>query len=495
MPSSVDLIIFGGTGDLAQRKLLPALYRAFYEKKLTPRFRIFCTCRSKYQMDNFLITVKESLIKHLQKNEFLEAHWDKFSSLISPTLLDITKSNDSWKALKSSLSNNKESERIFYFSIAPSFFSECCKQLTKYQLINSSSRVVVEKPLGYDRKSADSINAQIAEHFHESQIFRIDHYLGKETVQNLLVLRFSNLLFENMWDRNSIEHVQISISETVGLEGRAGFYNDVGALRDMVQNHLLQLLCLVAMEPFNKANGDNIRAEKLKVLESLRPIKAEDIKKYTARGQYVTGENHNMLVPGYLEELDKPSSFCETFVAISAYIDNWRWAGVPFYLRTGKRLKQRAAEIIIQFKSVAHSVYPQTAGNEQPNQLIIKLQPDEAIQLKLTSQNITNAEAELHPVMLDLNLTEDCESFYSDAYKRLLLDVISNNQSLFIHREEIDKAWAWIDPIIAGWQQSDYQPDLYRAGSWGPQSADELLARDGRYWFNPVINKHRVKNQ
>ncbi|MCW8997334.1 MAG: glucose-6-phosphate dehydrogenase (NADP(+)), partial [Kangiellaceae bacterium] len=295
-------------------------------------------------------------------------------------------------------------------------------------------------------------------------------------------LRFSNLLFENMWDRNSIDHIQISLNETVGLEGRAGFYDDAGALRDMVQNHLLQLLCLVAMEPPNQNNSANIRAEKLKVLRSLRLIAQSEIKQHTIRGQYVTGEAGGKLVPGYLEELDKPESFCETFVAIRAFVDNWRWKDVPFYLRTGKRLKQRVAEIVVQFKPITHSIYSQSAGEPVPNKLVIQLQPEEKIQLYLNSKDLGKSEVKLQPAVLDLNLTGNFKHFHSDAYKRLLLDVINDDASLFIHRDEVKSAWGWIDPIIESWKQENYEPELYRSGSWGPESSNDLLSEDGRKW-------------
>jgi len=288
-----------------------------------------------------------------------------------------------------------------------------------------------------------------------------------------------------MWDRDSVDHIQISICETVGLEGRAGFYNDAGALRDMVQNHLLQLLCLIAMEPPNSLNGDSIRTEKIKVLKSLQMIRSDQVKQHTVRGQYVTGESENKLVLGYLEELDKPKSFCETFVAIRAFINNWRWSGVPFYLRTGKRLKNQRAEIVIQFKPVSHFIYPTPENKNRPNRLTIRLQPDEKIQLELTSKILGQVDTKLQPVTLDLNLTHGYENYHSDAYKRLLLDVIANDPSLFIHRDEIDSAWAWIDPISSGWEDVNYQPELYRSGSWGPTSADELLQQDGREWINP----------
>ncbi len=374
--------------------------------------------------------------------------------------------------------------RVFYLAIPPAIFSICCRNLADNNLITSQSRVVVEKPIGYGALSANKINAEIAEYFSEENVYRIDHYLGKETVQNLMALRFTNLIFEHLWDSKSIDHVQISISETVGLEGRAEFYNEVGALRDMVQNHLLQLLCLVAMESPHKISARSIQAEKIKVLEALRPMTIADVQQNTVRGQYVAGSYAGELVPGYLEELNSPNSQTETFVAIRTYIDNWRWARVPFYLRTGKRMKSRCAEIIVQFKDVSHYVYKDSAGKLQPNRLVIRLQPDEMIQLTMMSKNLETTDMQLQPATLNLNFSETYTEFRSDAYKRLMLDVVKGDSSLFIHRDEGEYAWGWIDPIIAAWQESKTSPHLYRAGSWGPDESDELLKNDGRYWYN-----------
>ncbi|WP_444995772.1 glucose-6-phosphate dehydrogenase [Aliikangiella sp. IMCC44359] len=481
---ATDLVIFGGTGDLTLRKLMPALFRALNEKSISEKTVIYATCRNKKQAESYASKLKISLKKYLDNHEFTEERWNKFKKLVQPIVLDISDSSIGWQELKNQLRSQQQAQRIFYFAIAPTIFAKCCEQISAFQLNHPESRVVVEKPLGYNRKTANEINQKIAQYFDEKQTFRIDHYLGKETVQNLMALRFSNILFENMWDKNSIDHIQISISETVGLEGRADFYNDAGALRDMVQNHLLQLLCLIAMEPPNKLNSDNIRTEKLKVLQSLRKIDTDSIREETIRGQYVSGEENGKLVKGYLEELASTNSFCETFVAIKAHVENWRWAGVPFYLRTGKRLNARRAEIIIQFKSTSHHIFSPSQGEALPNKLIIQLQPEERIQLQLNSKDLAKSKTQLQPIFLDLNLTENFPTFYNDAYKRLLLDVFDNDPSLFIHRDEIDQAWAWIDPIIESWSKTNYQPELYRAGTWGPETADKLLKQSGRAWHN-----------
>ncbi len=484
MTNPFDIVIFGGTGDLSLRKLIPALYRAFREDQLAPDTRIFASCRSQEDIDSYLDTSALALQQHLAAEEFSVELWEQFKTYLHPVLLDIAEVDQHWSALKKSMDSEADKVRVFYLAIPPAIFGQCCNNLDKVGLITANSRLVVEKPLGYDAASANAINTEIAKYFEEDNIYRIDHYLGKETVQNLMALRFTNLIFEQLWNAKSIDHVQISISETVGLEGRAGFYNDAGAMRDMVQNHLLQLLCLVAMESPNKVNAKSIQAEKIKVLEALRPMRGEDVAKHTVRGQYVAGSYFGELVSGYLEELDSPNSNTETFVALRAYIDNWRWARVPFYLRTGKRMKSRCAEIIIQFKDVPHRVYDDSAGPLEPNRLVIRLQPEEIIQMTMMSKNLENMDMQLQPATLNLNFSDTYKKFRSDAYKRLILDAAMANTSLFIHRDEVSTAWGWIDPIIEAWKEADTAPFLYRAGSWGPNESDELLAEDGRSWFN-----------
>lgn len=484
MADSFDIVIFGGTGDLTLRKLIPALYRAFREQQLEPGTRIFASCRSQDDIDKYLDTAALALQQHLAPEEFSVPCWEQFKAYLQPIMLDIANLNDNWHALKTAMDSEPDKVRIFYLATPPAIFAKCCENLDEVKLITANSRLIVEKPLGYDAVSANAINTDIARHFDENNIYRIDHYLGKETVQNLMALRFTNLIFEQLWNKNCIENVQISISETVGLEGRAGFYNDAGALRDMVQNHLLQLLCLVAMESPNQIDAKSIQAEKIKVLSALRPMGPEDVAKNTVRGQYVAGSYMGELVPGYLEELKSASSDTETFVAVRAFIDNWRWARVPFYLRTGKRMKARCAEIVIQFRDVPHRVYQDSAGPLEPNRLIIRLQPEELIQMTMMSKNLENMDMQLKPATLNLNFSDTYTKFRSDAYKRLILDAAAANTSLFIHRDEVACAWDWIDRIIDAWQTSDVAPSLYRAGSWGPEEADELLAERGHRWFN-----------
>lgn len=482
MLEAFDFVIFGGAGDLALRKLVPAFYRAYRNGELPKGSRIIPTCRNTDVVRDYKSKVREAAQKHLRADEFVEADWRAFEEYLFPIFLDIAKRDEKWEEMASLLNSGGNAQRVFYLSTPPSVFSVCSKHLSETGLITPTSRVVVEKPLGYDSQSAEEINSQIAEYFDESCIFRIDHYLGKETVQNLLALRFANGMFEHLWDASTIDHVQITIAETVGLEGRASFYNDAGAMRDMVQNHILQLLCLVAMESPNRMTADRVRAEKLKVLESLRPLTGNSVKINTVRGQFAAGEINGKPVPAYQEELGSTSS-TETYVAIRAHIDNSRWANVPFYLRTGKRMKQRFAEIVIQYKDVAHRVYPETAGKAVPNRLVIRLQPEENIKIVMTTRNLEKQETELRPVVLNFNFADTYKDFQSDAYKRLMLDAAKNDASLFIHRAEVAAAWGWVDPIIEAWARPENNPHFYRAGGWGPQAADELIQSDGRNWF------------
>ncbi|WP_299585627.1 glucose-6-phosphate dehydrogenase [uncultured Microbulbifer sp.] len=484
MSKPFDMVLFGGVGDLALRKLIPALYRAFREGSLKEGCRVLPVCRHQKDADQYLQTAHQALQQYLSDGEYCSSIWTGFSQLLRPISLDISVPDEQWEHLSDILSSAPQRVRLFYLAIPPGVFGACCENLSAKGLISKNSRVVVEKPLGYNAQSSDEINSKIASYFPENNIFRIDHYLGKETVQNLLALRFSNVLFEHLWDAKSIDHIQISISETVGLEGRAGFYDETGAMRDMVQNHLLQLLCLIAMESPNSMTAKNIRAEKIKVLEALRPLSGAKVDEDVVRGQYMAGEINGQKVPGYLQDLEGDASATETFVALRAHIDSWRWAGVPFFLRTGKRMEKRCAEIVVQYKKVSHHVYGEDAGHVIPNRLVIHLQPEESIKLVLMAKKMDSLTTELQPAELNLTLSDTYDSFRSDAYKRLMLDAAANNSALFIHRDEVAAAWAWVDPIIEHWRETSDQPKPYPAGSWGPQEASELLARSGRHWFN-----------
>jgi glucose-6-phosphate 1-dehydrogenase len=384
--------------------------------------------------------------------------------------------------LSAMLSGREALTRIFFLSTAPALFAGICDQIGRIGLATPRSRVVLEKPLGQDLASAASINEHVAAIFSEPQIFRIDHYLGKEAVQNLLALRFGNALFEPLWRRGRIRHVQITVAEALGAEGRGAFYDQTGALRDMVQNHMLQLLCIIAMEPPATSDADAMRDEKLKVLRALRPIVGADVLSKTVRGQYKAGASAGKPVPGYLEEVGVPAdSATETFVAIKAEIDNWRWAGVPFFLRTGKRLQEKLGEIVITFDDVPHSIFGGAARGQAPNRLTISLQPKDSITLTILAKN-PGETMRLKPVDLSLDLAESFKTRQLDAYERLLTDVIKGNLTLFMRRDELDAAWRWIDPIREGWQQHDEAPKLYTAGTWGPAAASSLISRDGFSW-------------
>ncbi|MGA7268405.1 MAG: glucose-6-phosphate dehydrogenase, partial [Aestuariivirga sp.] len=350
-------------------------------------------------------------------------------------------------------------------------------------LVTPQTRVVIEKPLGKSGASARAVNDAIGKVFSEPQIYRIDHYLGKETVQNLMALRFANALFEPVWNSAHIDHVQITVAETLGVEGRAGYYDTAGALRDMVQNHILQLLCLVAMEPPASAAANDLRDEKLKVLKALRPIMGDAVAQLTVRGHYRAGASDGGAVKGYLEELGSTTSKTETFVAIKAEIENWRWAGVPFYLRTGKRLPSRVSEIVVTFKPVPHSIFGTAAGPVMSNRLVLRLQPDEGVKLWLMIKDPGPGGMRLSHVPLDMTFAEAFDVRNPDAYERLLMDVVRGSQTLFMRRDEVEAAWAWIDPILEAWAASPDLPKPYTAGTWGPSAAVALIERDGRTWY------------
>ncbi|HZP14613.1 MAG TPA: glucose-6-phosphate dehydrogenase, partial [Nocardioides sp.] len=371
--------------------------------------------------------------------------------------------------------------RIFYLAVGPNLFGTICRRLDAQGLVTPQSRVVLEKPIGRDIASAKAINDAVDAVFHESQIFRIDHYLGKESVQNLLVTRFGNAIFEPLWNARWIDHVQITVSEQLGVGSRGGYYDTSGAMRDMIQNHLLQILCLVAMEPPASVAGEAVRDEKLKVLQALAPLGPADVDEAVVFGQYGAGTVDGEPVSGYVEELQAEASTTETFVALRAEVRNWRWAGVPFYLRTGKRLAARSSEIVVEFKPTPLPMFP-GVGRELPNRLVLRLQPDESVHLELTVKEPGPGGIRTRPVSLDLNLAgPDLPS--PDAYERLLMDVVRGTPTLFMRRDEVEAAWAWVEPIITAHVASGSAPVPYPAGSNGPAAATDLLARDGRSWY------------
>ncbi|HEY5806447.1 MAG TPA: glucose-6-phosphate dehydrogenase [Povalibacter sp.] len=479
-----DLVLFGGTGDLALRKLLPALYRRVAAGQLTADSRIIGVARSEMSQEEYLAQVEASCRSHIGK-EFDEKLWAQFAKLVAYCKLDATVDAD-FVHLAGFFKDRDNHCRAFFLSTAPDLFAPICEGLSRHQLVTACSRVVLEKPLGHDRASSAQINERVGAIFSERQIFRIDHYLGKETVQNLLALRFGNMLFEPLWKRGRIQHVQITVAENLGVERRAGFYDQTGATRDMVQNHLLQLLCIIAMEPPASADADAMRDEKLKVLRALHPLRGREVLTKTVRGQYKAGAVNGAPVVGYLAEKDVPAgSNTETFVAIKTEIDTWRWAGVPFYLRTGKRLQEKLSEIAITFQDIPLSIYERPDQPHALNRLVIQLQPDESITLNVLAKS-PGEGMRLKPVSLGLDFSETFKTRMLDAYERLLTDVIKGNLTLFMRRDELDAAWQWIDPIREAWQQYDETPKSYTAGSWGPAAASALIGRDGFAWSNEL---------
>lgn len=472
-----DMVLFGGTGDLVIRKLLPALYHMHQDKKI-PDGRIICLGRSQPDTAAYIAAIRPKVENYL-KDSFTEQGWESFISRIVFLQLDVNSAAD-FETLRDLLDQHPDRARIFYLSTSPDLFSGICQHLGKTGLNRKQARVVLEKPLGNDLDSSNEINDTVAAVFEEQQIYRIDHYLGKEPVQNLMALRFGNTLLEPLWRRDWISDVQITVTEQVGVESRAAFYDKTGALRDMVQNHLLQLLCMVAMEPPASINADAVRDEKLKVLRSLQPLDPESLVTKVVRGQYRAGASEGQPVAGYLDEPGvAPYSQTETFVAIKTEICSWRWSGVPFYLRTGKRMSERLAEIVVNFRKVPHSIFGRQTM--MPNRLVIQLQPKESVRLHMMAKQ-PGDQMRLSPVYLDLDFKEVFHTRAPAAYERLLMDVIRGDLSLFVRRDEQVAAWTWVEPIFDAWENNPEGPKPYTAGSWGPAASSALLSRDGLCW-------------
>lgn len=477
-----DIIIFGAYGDLSFRKLIPALYHLFNDGYLEKESKIISVSRQKLSKKEHIELTKEKLIEFIEKESFNEEVFNKFKNLLHSVYADFG-DNKTYKDLKELLDNSTNTDRVSYLSTSPSFFGDICKSLNHWQLITQTSRVVLEKPLGRDLKSSKEINNEVLKYFKEDQIYRIDHYLGKNTVQNILALRFANRIIMPLWDATNIDHIQITVSESVGVEGRAGYYDQYGAMRDMIQNHLMQLVCLVAMEPPCSLDANSIRDEKVKVLRSLRPITRENVAANTVRAQYTNGSINGQPVPGYLEAKEVENSTTETFAALRVDIDNWRWNGVPFYIRSGKRMQKRNSEIVIQFKDVPYSIFQNNGESVSSNKLVITLQPEESITLSLINK-VPELSENMRLEELDLELITPCTSKRkNEAYERLLLDVVRSNPTLFMRLDEVESAWKWVDTILEAWSDNLVPMKKYSAGTNGPSASIQLVAKDGRDWY------------
>ena len=482
-PASL-LTIFGATGDLAQRMLLPSLYSLQAENLLPANLRILGTARSALDREGFANLVEAAIHQRIAAGERNDA---AIRGLLDRLDYQAASADDdsSMATLAAKVTTLRDGDVLYHMSTAPKFYGPACQALATHGVAGAGTRVMLEKPIGKDLVSAVAINDAVAQAFDEERIYRTDHYLGKEGVQNLIALRFGNALFEPLWNARHIEQVQITVGETVGVEGRGDYYDDSGAMRDMLQNHLLQLLCLVAMEPPARFEPTAVRNEKIKVLRSLRAIGRDQVAHESVAGQYTPGAIDGVAVPGYVQELGRDSG-TETFVALRAHVDNWRWSGVPFYLRTGKRLPSRSTEIYLQFRKVPYSIFGgRAAADMQPNGLLIRLQPEERIELDLMAKTpgLDRSGLRLSQVALDLDFHEEFASARKRiAYERLYLDAIEGNGTLFVRRDETETAWQWVDAILDGWRHAGLAPKPYPAGTWGPSAAVSLIERHGHAW-------------
>ncbi len=487
-PLSVEpctLALFGALGDLALRKLFPALYQLDRAGLLPTETRLLALARESGEAASHLAMIEEHLRRHVGERELDEAVLQRFMARLDYLSMDFRRAED-FAALADKAGN--ADSIVAFFATPASVYGAICAGLAEAGLAERT-RVVLEKPIGHDLGSSREVNDAVARFFPEDRTYRIDHYLGKDTVQNLIALRFANSLFETQWNQNHISHVEITVAETVGIEGRWGYFDQAGQLRDMIQNHLLQLLCLIAMDPPSDLSADSIRDEKVKVLKALAPIAPEQLGQQLVRGQYVAGSILGRHVPGYLEEENSNTqSDTETFVALRAEICNWRWAGVPFYLRTGKRMPQKLSQIVIHFKAPPHYIFAPEQRQLIGNKLIIRLQPQEGISLLvMTKDQGLDKGMQLRSGPLQLNFSETYKSpRIPDAYERLLLEVMKGNQNLFVRKDEIEYAWKWCDQLIDGWQRVGAPPKPYAAGSWGPAASIALISRDGRSWYDDL---------
>ena len=477
------LVLFGGGGDLAMRMLLPSLYFLDHEGRLPEGLKIIGAARSEETADEYIEKVRAACESKARADDVWdEATWSRMKARLDYLAVDAT-SAESLKPLKNKVGDGDVTS---FLAVSPSLYARIVTAMRAAGLAEANDRVVLEKPVGRDLDSFREIDDAVSDAFSESQVFRIDHYLGKETVQNLIALRFGNTVFEPLWNAQNIDHVEITIGETVGVGDRWPYYDEYGALRDMLQNHMLQLLCLVAMEPPSDLEPESVRNEKVKVLRSLRPITHEEAERVTVRGQYVGGVVEGETVKGYDEERGQPSD-TETFVAIRADIDNWRWAGVPFFMRTGKRLPEKRTEIVIAFKPLPHSIFDGREGEPQANRMIIELQPEEDISLTVMNKKAgLDAQMQLQPIKMSLSWgfrdKHETPPRRRIAYERLLLDALNGDSTLFVRRDEAEQAWKWVDEVSQAWSDGNVKPQDYVAGTWGPDTADMLMARTGRDW-------------
>lgn len=495
------VVIFGASGDLTARKLIPALYHLALEKALPAPYRIIGFARREKTDESFRAELRDALTKFSRTQPVNETVWNAFAANLHYCQADIS-DRSGYERLKALIEADGADERLrtnllFYLATNPSQFGEISQHLSEVGLLEkcenggAMERLVVEKPFGHDLPSAQQLNAELIRHAHENQIFRIDHYLGKETVQNILTFRFSNGIFENLWNRHTVDHVQITVAEKLGVGSRGGYYEESGAMRDMLQNHVLQVLSLIAMEPPVSLQAEAVRDEKVKLLKSIRPMSPQDIARQVVRGQYFAGEIDGEARPAYRSEPKvNPKSNVETFVAMKLSIDNWRWSGVPFYLRTGKNLPVSASEVRIQFKPAPNILYgAQSDVHLDPNSLTLRLQPDEGITLRFNGK-VPGAATELRPVRMQFSYDTEFGAYTPEAYERLLLEAIAGDATLFIRRDEVETAWSIVDSIRGAWTDRPLtNREFYLAGTWGPTAADELLAADGHEWKNPQPRK------
>jgi len=468
-----DLVVFGGTGDLARRKIIPSLYRRFLDGQIPPDSTITGAARSVMTEEEFRAATRAAIVEFVAKDKQVPKFIDEFVARVGYVPVDAT-GTSGWDELKSRMRPGYV--RAFYFSVAPSLFGDIAERLSSFEIADADSRIVVEKPFGRDLETARKLNDTLSAHFTEAQIYRIDHYLGKETVQNLMAVRFANILFEPLWKSEFVDHVQITVAETVGVDGRGAYYDKSGAMRDMVQNHMMQLLCLIAMEPPYHFDPDAVRDEKLKVIRALDPVKPADI----VRGQYLAGGGQG----SYKEHCEDPESLTESYIAMKVNISNWRWKGTPFYLRTGKRLRARSSEIAITFREPPHSIFDDAEG-WRANVLVIRLQPNEGMEMMVMIKEPGPGGMRLAQVPLDMSFADALGpdgADIPDAYERLIMDVIRGNQTLFMRGDEVEAAWAWTDPIIKGWENRENKPQGYDPATSGPEDALMLMHRDGRRW-------------